>query len=77
MLQLTKVAELLLEKETISNADITNLIGGRAFSQGKEYTEYVNAGAGWGKDAAASDDVNAADGNTSADGSGMISAAPA
>ena len=74
------MAEFLLEKETISNADITKLIGGRAFSQGKEYTEYVNAGAGWGKvdeDAAASDDVSAVDGTTSADGSGMISAAPA
>jgi AFG3 family protein len=37
-----KVAEYLLEKETISHTDIANLIGERKFSAGKEYDEYVS-----------------------------------
>jgi AFG3 family protein len=42
--QVTAVAELLLEKETITNVDVTNLIGARPYSAGKEYEEYANAG---------------------------------
>jgi AFG3 family protein len=38
------VAELLMQKETITNIDIANLIGKRPFSAGKEYDQYVNAG---------------------------------
>ncbi len=38
------VAELLLEKETISNLDVTELIGARKFSSGKEYDEFVAIG---------------------------------
>lgn len=42
--QVQKVAELLLEKETITNMDVTELIGARQWSAGKEYDEYVNSG---------------------------------
>lgn len=42
--EIVAVAELLIEKETITNADITSLIGARPFSAGKEYEQYVNAG---------------------------------
>lgn len=42
--QVQKVAELLLEKETITNMDVTELIGARKWSAGKEYDEYVNSG---------------------------------
>lgn len=35
------VAELLLEKETITNSDVAELIGERPHSSGKEYEEYL------------------------------------
>lgn len=44
--QIRIVAEFLLEKETITNADITKLIGAREFGS-KEYEQYVEAGSGW------------------------------
>lgn len=40
------VAELLLEKETITNSDVAKLIGPRAFSAGKEYDMFLKMGAG-------------------------------
>ncbi len=42
--QVRLVAELLLEKETISNLDVTTLIGPRPFSAGKEYDDFVSIG---------------------------------
>ena len=42
--QVKAIAECLLEKETITNVDVTNLIGARPHSAGKEYEEYANAG---------------------------------
>lgn len=42
--QVIKVAELLLEKETITNMDVAKMIGARPYSAGKEYEEYVNYG---------------------------------
>jgi len=42
--QVIKVAEMLLEKETITNRDVTELIGARPHSAGKEYEEYANSG---------------------------------
>ena len=42
--QVRLVAECLLENETITNIDVTNLIGERPHSAGKEYEEYANAG---------------------------------
>lgn len=39
--QVILVAELLMEKETITNMDVTQLIGPRPFSSGKEYDEFV------------------------------------
>ena len=42
--QVVQVAELLIEKETITNNDIAQLIGPRPFSAGKDYDAYVNAG---------------------------------
>lgn len=45
--QVKSIAELLLEKETITNADVANLIGPRPFSPGKEYEEYLSHG--WNK----------------------------
>lgn len=39
--QIRLVAELLLEKETITNMDITKLIGARPYSAGKAYEQYV------------------------------------
>ena len=39
--QVILVAELLLEKETITNMDVTQLIGPRPHSSGKEYEEFV------------------------------------
>lgn len=42
--QVGLIAELLLEKETITNIDVTNLIGARPHSAGEEYEEYANAG---------------------------------
>jgi AFG3 family protein len=41
--QVEAVAELLLEKETITNEDVTLLIGPRPHSAGEEYEEYVNS----------------------------------
>lgn len=67
--QVKMVADLLLEKETITNMDITALIGARPYSAGKEYDEYVNIG--WGgkssakkEEGAASADAAAANGTT-------------
>ncbi len=42
--QVKLVAELLLEKETITNMDVTRLIGDRPHYSGKEYDEYVKSG---------------------------------
>jgi AFG3 family protein len=42
--EIRSVAELLIEKETITNLDIAQLIGARRFSAGKEYEQYINAG---------------------------------
>merc|ERR1711871_473923 len=42
--QVGLVAECLLENETITNIDVTNLIGARPHSAGKEYEEYASAG---------------------------------
>ena len=41
------IAEMLIEKETISHDDVAHTIGKRAFSAGKEYDEFV---AGLGKE---------------------------
>jgi len=60
--QVKMVAELLLEKETITNMDITALIGARPYSAGKEYDEYVNIGWG-GKTAQKEESVVDADGS--------------
>ena len=38
------VAELLLEKETITHDDVARLIGARRWSAGKEYDEFVSRG---------------------------------
>lgn len=37
----TRVAELLIQQETIDHSDIARLIGERKFSAGKEYDEFV------------------------------------
>lgn len=42
--QVRLVAELLLEKETISHNDVSLLIGARPWSAGKEYDEFVSGG---------------------------------
>ena len=42
--QVTAIAEMLLEKETITNADVTKAIGARPHSAGAEYEEYANSG---------------------------------
>jgi AFG3 family protein len=42
--QVRLVAELLLEKETITNMDVTNLIGARPFVNNKEYADYIAVG---------------------------------
>lgn len=39
--QVVKVAELLLERETITHNDVAELIGARPYSAGKEYDEFV------------------------------------
>jgi AFG3 family protein len=41
--QVRMVAELLIEKETITNMDVTKLIGARKYSAGKDYDAYVNS----------------------------------
>ena len=38
------VAKCLIEKETITNADVTRLIGPRPFAPHKEYADYLSAG---------------------------------
>jgi AFG3 family protein len=38
-----KVANLLLEKETITHDDITELIGPRPFAGDKQYQEYISS----------------------------------
>lgn len=40
--QVKLIAELLIEKETITNHDVTQLIGKRPYSSGKEYESYVD-----------------------------------
>jgi AFG3 family protein len=42
--QVRLVAEMLIEKETITNVDIAQVIGKRAFSAGKEYDQYLEYG---------------------------------
>jgi AFG3 family protein len=42
--QVEKVAQMLLDKETITNGDVTHLIGPRPHSAGPEYEEYANGG---------------------------------
>jgi hypothetical protein len=49
LVQLTLVAEYLLKEETITNADVTNLIGARPHSPGADYEKYVNANVDWRK----------------------------
>jgi AFG3 family protein len=44
--QVRLVAELLLEKETITNNDVAGLIGKRPHGSNKEYEEYASSG--WG-----------------------------
>lgn len=44
--QVILIAELLLEKETITNNDVSNLIGRRPFRQSEEYEQYASSG--WG-----------------------------
>lgn len=43
-MQVIKVAECLIEKETITNADVTSLIGPRPFAAHKEYEDFLSAG---------------------------------
>jgi len=62
--QVKLVAEMLLEKETITNLDVTNLIGARPYSAGKEYDEYVTGG--WGVKMNKDGDGDAADTDTAA-----------
>lgn len=40
--QVVKVAELLIERETITHNDVADLIGARPYSAGKEYDEFVS-----------------------------------
>jgi len=40
--QVRLIAELLIEKETISHMDVSKLIGPRPYSAGKEYEEFLN-----------------------------------
>merc|ERR1711991_820373 len=40
--QVIAVAELLIEKETITHDDVAELIGARPYSAGKEYDEFVS-----------------------------------
>jgi AFG3 family protein len=55
--QVEMVADHLLEYETITNADVTKLIGARPFSPGEDYEKYVNANMDWrGADSAESTD---------------------
>jgi AFG3 family protein len=42
--EVEKVAQLLMEKETITNVDVAALIGNRRFSAGAEYEEYLRTG---------------------------------
>jgi AFG3 family protein len=42
--QVRLVAELLLEKETITNSDVARLVGKRPFGTSKEYDDYVSFG---------------------------------
>ncbi len=39
--EVVKVAQLLLERETITHGDVAELIGARAFSAGAEYEAYL------------------------------------
>ncbi len=41
--QVTQVAQMLMDRETISNLDIAEVIGARPYSAGKEYDSYVNS----------------------------------
>ena len=71
--QVIKVAEMLLEKETITNRDVTDLIGARPHSAGAEYEEYANSG--WKKPLAdlglTMDKAPESGADTSADESGL------
>lgn len=61
--QVRLVAELLMEKETITNMDVTALIGARPWSAGKEYDEYINSGWTANKPAAAAEEDEKNDGD--------------
>ena len=43
-MKLHLVAKCLIEKETITNSDVTQLIGPRPFAPHKEYADYLSAG---------------------------------
>ena len=53
--QVKAVAELLLEKETISHIDVSALIGRRPFTTDKEYQEFL--GSSWEDEPAVVDPV--------------------
>jgi AFG3 family protein len=42
--QVILIAELLLAKETITNLDVSELIGKRPFQQSAEYEQYASSG---------------------------------
>lgn len=60
--QVRQVAELLLQKETITNADIAEVIGARPHSAGKDYDEYISIG--WKNKPAANTQTNSEDSQT-------------
>ena len=42
--QVHLLAECLMEKETITNADVTRLLGPRPFAASKDYEDFLSAG---------------------------------
>ena len=67
-----KVAELLLEQETISHSDVARLIGDRKFSAGAEYDEFVSMKKKMDSSSPAGEEAGGEgkdDANASADGS--------
>ena len=42
--QVELIAQCLIEQETITNADVTRLIGPRPFSTNKDYEDFLSAG---------------------------------
>ena len=74
--QVRLVAELLLEKETITNSDVAGLIGKRPHGSNKEYEEYASSG--WGvapADAAAAEPTAEVDKDGGAGGGATLSPA--